>query len=106
MITVTDNALEYIKILRKDPTHSLTVTVLGGGCAGLQYALGWLTFEPGAEFVTLASLLDLNVVSDKKSSLYLEGLVLDYNGGLNGSGFVFTNPNAKRECGCGESFGV
>jgi iron-sulfur cluster assembly protein len=48
----------------------------------------------------------VRIIVDKKSFLYLAGTVLDYSGGLNGKGFVFTNPNADRTCGCGESFSI
>ena len=53
--------------------------------------------------------LDLNeikILIDKKSLLYIAGTTLDFSGGLNGKGFVFNNPNAKRTCGCGESFAI
>ena len=46
------------------------------------------------------------VVIDKKSFLYVVGMTLDFEGGLNGKGFVFSNPNASKTCGCGSSFGV
>ncbi|HKW14531.1 MAG TPA: iron-sulfur cluster assembly accessory protein, partial [Candidatus Krumholzibacteria bacterium] len=48
----------------------------------------------------------VRIAVDKKSKLFLHGLTLDYTTGLNGKGFVFTNPNAKATCGCGESFTV
>jgi iron-sulfur cluster assembly protein len=48
----------------------------------------------------------MQVVVDKKSFLYLIGTTLDFSGGLNGKGFVFSNPNADRTCGCGESFSL
>jgi iron-sulfur cluster assembly protein len=32
--------------------------------------------------------------------------VLDFQGGLNGKGFEWINPNASRTCGCGESFSL
>jgi len=48
----------------------------------------------------------VKIVVDKKSFLYLIGTELEYSGGLNGSGFVFHNPNASRTCGCGESFSI
>jgi iron-sulfur cluster assembly protein len=48
----------------------------------------------------------IKIVVDKKSMLYLVGTVLEYEGGLNGKGFSFRNPNASRTCGCGESFAV
>ena len=46
----------------------------------------------------------VRVVVDSKSYLYVNGLELDFEGGLNGKGFVFNNPNAKKSCGCGNSF--
>jgi iron-sulfur cluster assembly protein len=46
----------------------------------------------------------VKVIVDPKSYLYLDGMELDYSGGLNGKGFVFNNPNAKKSCGCGSSF--
>ena len=49
---------------------------------------------------------DLKIVIDSKSLVYLAGTELDYTDGLNGSGFVFSNPNATRSCGCGSSFSV
>jgi iron-sulfur cluster assembly protein len=49
---------------------------------------------------------DVRIVVDRKSKLFLHGLTLDYTSGLNGKGFVFSNPNAKATCGCGESFTV
>ena len=48
----------------------------------------------------------VKIIVDKKSFLYLVGTVLEYSGGLNGTGFVFNNPNAQRTCGCGESFSL
>ena len=43
---------------------------------------------------------------DKKSLLFLNGTVLDYDTNLISQGFVFSNPNAKSTCGCGSSFGA
>lgn len=48
----------------------------------------------------------IRIAVDKKSFLYLIGTELEYTGGLNGTGFVFNNPNASRTCGCGESFSI
>jgi len=48
----------------------------------------------------------VKIIVDKKSFLYLVGTTLEYSGGLNGTGFVFNNPNANRTCGCGESFSL
>lgn len=80
------------------------VSVKGGGCSGLMYNLDFdnklgdndKVFEDNG----------IKVVVDKKSMLYLIGTSLEYEGGLNGKGFSFKNPNASRTCGCGESFAV
>jgi iron-sulfur cluster assembly protein len=48
----------------------------------------------------------IRFLMDRKSTIYLKGIVLDYKEGLEGKGFVFTNPNATSTCGCGESFSV
>ena len=47
-----------------------------------------------------------DVLLDPKSVIYLRGVVLDFQSGLNGRGFQFNNPNASNTCGCGESFAV
>src|SRR5262249_46057652 len=46
------------------------------------------------------------LVVDRKSFLYLNGTILDYKDELMSSGFNLQNPNVKRTCGCGSSFGV
>jgi iron-sulfur cluster assembly protein len=43
---------------------------------------------------------------DPKSMIYLKGMQLDFQDGLQGKGFVFVNPNATSTCGCGESFSI
>ena len=53
---------------------------------------------------SVMSFEDVRIVVDKKSKLFLLGMTLDYTTGLNGKGFVFTNPNATGTCGCGSSF--
>lgn len=107
MINVTDGAKsQAIKLMSEDgkADHFIRVGVDGGGCSGLMYQL---TFdnkinEDDKEFEDNG----VKVVVNKKSFLYLVGTTLDYSGGLNGKGFVFTNPNADRTCGCGESFSI
>lgn len=107
MIKVTDTAKETaIRMMAEEGknNHFIRVGVEGGGCSGLMYQL---TFDNNftdndKEFEDNG----VKVVVDKKSFLYLVGTTLDYSGGLNGKGFVFTNPNASRTCGCGESFSL
>lgn len=107
MIQITDKAISEIKrIQEKDPTATdamLRVQVVGGGCSGMSYKLGFDSHPAGASDKVFEK-EGIRVVCDPKSFLYLSGTVLDFTDGLNGTGFVFNNPNAKRTCGCGSSF--
>ena len=107
MITVTDSAKrQAIRLMEDDGKEGffIRVGVEGGGCSGLMYQLifdnehkdGDQTFEDNG----------VKVVTDLKSFLYLCNTTLEFSGGLDGKGFYFNNPNAARECGCGESFAV
>lgn len=85
-------------------THNLRVGVKGGGCSGLSYVMDFDTdINDGDEVVDLDV---IKVIINKPSLLYLAGTILDYQGGLNGKGFEWINPNASRTCGCGESFSL
>ena len=46
----------------------------------------------------------VRLIVDSKSTLFLNGTTLDFSDGLSGTGFTFSNPNAKSTCGCGTSF--
>ena len=76
----------------------------GGGCSGLPYVLELAENPTDNEKVISENGMELYV--DKKSYIFLAGTTLEYQGGLNGKGFVFHNPNAKTTCGCGTSFSV
>lgn len=107
MIILTDNAVGEIKRIRvADPANSnahLRVQVVGGGCSGMSYKLEFES-TPISEKDQAFEKDGVQLVVDKKSLIYLSGTELDFSGGLNGKGFVFSNPNAKRTCGCGSSF--
>ena len=107
MITITDKAVSEIRrIQANDPTSastSLRVQVVGGGCSGMSYKLGFDS-QPAAETDKMFEKDGVQVLIDSKSFLFLSGTELDFTDGLNGTGFVFKNPNAKRTCGCGSSF--
>ncbi len=109
MITVTDSAVQAIRDCIAAESKAvdqayLRVAVKGGGCSGLMYHLS--IDDSAAETDLVVTAGDVRIVVDKKSKLFLHGLTLDYTTGLNGKGFVFSNPNAKATCGCGESFTV
>lgn len=105
MIDVTKDAQEEVlRILSKEEEgKGLRLGVKGGGCSGLYYSMKVdATKEGDHEF----DFNGLKVIVDPKSFLYLKGTTLDFNGGLEGRGFKFVNPNADKTCGCGESFSV
>jgi iron-sulfur cluster assembly protein len=87
-----------------DPSYFLRVSVVGGGCSGLSYKLDFDNETKPMDQVFEDN--GVKVVTDLKSFLYLVNTTLDFSDGLNGKGFYFSNPNASRTCGCGESFAV
>lgn len=82
----------------------LQVKIVAGGCSGMSYKLEFDTQTTGEDKVFDKH--GTRVVIDKKSFLYVAGMNLDFEGGLNGKGFIFSNPNAAKSCGCGSSFGI
>lgn len=104
-VLFTPSAIDAVAKALKDEGEDgdfLRISVVGGGCSGYQYGLD---FDKEERMGDLA--LELNgvkVVVDAVSVGYLRGTVVDYVSGLNGTGFQFKNPNAKRTCGCGSSF--
>jgi iron-sulfur cluster assembly protein len=105
MIHLTEKAAEQVKgLLAKENLegYGLRVSVAGGGCSGLSYKLVFEKAEQQGDRV--AEQHGVKVFVDPKSYLYLNGVTLDFTDGLNGTGFTFTNPNAKGTCGCGTSF--
>lgn len=104
-VMLTAKAVEMVKdAMQREGLdgYGIRVGVMGGGCAGFQYSMdfdkdskdGDLSFEQdGVRFFV-----------DPMSSMYLQGVTIDYVVGLQGAGFKFSNPNARTTCGCGSSF--
>lgn len=86
-----------------DPIQILRVGVKGGGCSGLSYVLG---FEPRKVGDVDYEFEGIHYVMEKSHEMYLFGMHIDWQGGLNSRGFTFKNPNAAATCGCGTSFSV
>jgi iron-sulfur cluster assembly protein len=107
MITVTQNAIDQIKKIQADEHKTdavLRIGVKAGGCSGFEYVMG---FDAAAEESDLqVEQQGITIVVDPKCESYLKGITLDFQGGLGGTGFAFSNPNAKGTCGCGTSFQV
>lgn len=108
MIQMTETAARKIETLKTEdgkPAEAfLRVQVKKGGCSGLSYKMDFGTETHAGDKVF--EYHGQKLVVDAESFLYLIGMTLDYSGGLNGKGFVFNNPNATKNCGCGSSFNV
>jgi iron-sulfur cluster assembly accessory protein len=104
-IVLTAKAVEMVKdaIAREGlEGHGIRVGVQGGGCSGFQYSMDFEKEPRGDDLVFEQEGVKLYV--DPMSSMYLQGVTIDYVVGLQGAGFKFDNPNAKSTCGCGSSF--
>jgi iron-sulfur cluster assembly protein len=106
-VEVTETAAEEARsLLRGEDMDTdvagLRLFVQQGGCAGLSYGMRF-EYEPDDEDTVFEG-NGLRVFVDPASMNYIEGSVLDYEGGLQGEGFHVENPNVVSECGCGESF--
>jgi iron-sulfur cluster assembly protein len=106
-ITLTEQAEAQIHVLLKGrgkPSAGIRIGVKSRGCSGLAYTFEFVDeVNPQDEVVKLK---DLTIYIDSKALLYLLGMQIDYNDGDIESGFVFSNPNEKGRCGCGESFHI
>ncbi|MBE9007593.1 iron-sulfur cluster assembly accessory protein [Fortiea sp. LEGE XX443] len=107
-IQLSQAALRQVKLLQEKQGQDLClrVGVRQGGCSGMSYMMD---FEDTSKITPQDEVFDYDgfqIICDRKSLLYLYGLMLDYSDAMIGGGFQFTNPNANQTCGCGKSFGV
>ena len=107
VVEITEKAIDQIKtIATNEKSHEgkgLRLAVVGGGCSGLSYKIEFSDIKPKDN---IQKYQGFSVIIDPKSSIYLKGVTLDFQDGLDGKGFVFVNPNAENTCGCGESFSL
>ena len=106
-INFTEPAVAEIKRLMGvdgfDSQKLLRVGVKGGGCSGMTYILD---FDYKQDNDELFEADGISFIIDKSHSIYLIGMEVNWEGGLNSRGFTFKNPNASATCGCGTSFAV
>lgn len=106
-VSFTDGARAEIKKLIEQQEigegFALRVGVEGGGCAGMNYVLGFDQKKEGDQEYEIDG---ITVLMNKAHGLYLVGMLIDFQNGLNARGFTFNNPNASSTCGCGTSFSV
>jgi len=106
-VSFTASAVNEIKRLTAaegfDAAKKLRVGVKGGGCSGMTYVLDFDTPTDNDEIFELDG---ISFMIDKAHGIYLVGMEINWEGGLNSRGFTFNNPNASSTCGCGTSFAV
>lgn len=106
-VSFTDGAIKQInKLMAEDGFDNrqlLRVGVKGGGCSGMSYILG---FDHKLENDKQFEVAGISCIMDKAHEMYLFGMQVDWQDGLNNRGFTFKNPNASTTCGCGTSFAV
>lgn len=106
-VSLTEGAKKEVKKLMSQQElgeeFGLRLGVEGGGCSGMNYILG---FDQSKEGDTEYNIDGIRVFMHKAHGLYLAGMQVDFQQGLNSRGFVFNNPNAASTCGCGTSFSV
>jgi iron-sulfur cluster assembly protein len=106
-VSLSEGAIKELKRLMNEPDfdHSqfLRVGVKGGGCSGMTYVLGFDQKESDDETFEIAG---IPVVMKQAHGIYLLGINIHFEDGLNARGFTFNNPNASSTCGCGTSFAV
>jgi len=86
-----------------DKNNILRIGVKGGGCSGLSYVLG---FDKRQDTDELFESNSLSFIMNPSHGIYLSGMEVHWEDGLNARGFSFKNPNASKTCGCGTSFAV
>jgi iron-sulfur cluster assembly accessory protein len=106
-VTLTEGAIAEVRRLMAadgfDHSQKLRIGVKGGGCSGMTYVLGF--DQPGSNDQHF-EIAGVTCIMDKSHELYLHGMLVDWQDGLNNRGFTFKNPNASTTCGCGTSFAV
>ena len=106
-VRFTKGAVDEITRLQQEPGFDtnlfLRVGVKGGGCSGLSYVLGFDAKKEGDQQYESEG---VSFIMEKAHEMYLYGMEIDWQNGLNNRGFTFKNPNASSSCGCGSSFAV
>jgi iron-sulfur cluster assembly protein len=106
-VKLTPSAVAEVKRLMEQPDfvegQYLRVGVKGGGCSGMSYVLGFDAKESDDEIYDIEG---VPVIMKQAHGIYLFGIEVDFQSGLNARGFIFNNPNASSTCGCGTSFAV
>ena len=101
MINLTEQAKDYLSsMVDSDQKKYAYLSVNGGGSSGFTYKWDMVDTDENG------TVIDDLLVLDQMAEMFVMGCTVDYVKELGGSYLKVINPNAKAQCGCGESFGV
>lgn len=105
-ITLLPAAVERLRAMRTDPSdpRTIRVSVRNKGCAGMSYHLEYVRPEEKGRFDETVKQDGVELLIDSRALFSVIGSTMDWKEDKLSAKFVFTNPNVKNECGCGESF--
>src|SRR5438034_9740763 len=107
-IVLTKKAEDKVREIlseQSEPYAGLRIQVIGGGCSGFQYRMGFdKNFSDQSD--AIFEFDGLKVFVDKTSLMYMDGAEVDYVEGLHADGLKCSNSTVSGTCGCGSSFSV
>eukprot|EP01127_Copromyxa_protea_P002159 TRINITY_DN1204_c0_g1_i1.p1 TRINITY_DN1204_c0_g1~~TRINITY_DN1204_c0_g1_i1.p1 ORF type:complete len:123 (+),score=20.33 TRINITY_DN1204_c0_g1_i1:224-592(+) len=106
IFALTPTAKSRIKELMEEHDGAIGIRVgtKAGGCNGLRYHMEYIKSVPAGDDVVKCE--DITIAVEPKALLAVVGTEMDYVSDPLRSEFVFRNPNATGQCGCGESFSI
>ena len=107
LISITPAAASRVQDLldgRGKPSAGIRIGISSKGCSGMSYTLEFVDAKDPHDDVVKQN--GVTVFIDPKAIMFVLGTEMDFVEDDLQSGFVFSNPNEKGRCGCGESFHV
>ena len=107
LMTVSDAAAKQVQALldsRGKPSVGIRIGISTKGCSGMSYTIEYA--DEKEPFDEILEEKGVTILIDPKATMFIIGTEMDYVVDKLQSGFVFSNPNEKGRCGCGESFHV
>ena len=102
-ISITPTAVNEVKRIKESQSLEngtfLRISILGGGCSGMHYALNFDTLFD-ATVDTKYDFDGVMLATQKKFEPHFDGTEIDFVESPTGSGFVIENPNFPQFAGC------
>ena len=104
IISISKFALNALKKIQTNyGTKYISFGIKSGGCSGFEYYLKPCDLKPD-KFDEVVTIDNLNIKVDNMSLMHVLGTEIDWEDNIMGKKFIFKNPNAESQCGCGKSF--